>query len=186
MRQCNSFIHHISRPFFQNSMGHMKWCNFFLSASGPKLSYLIVAKHLKLSSYFFGKDIVLLPLSYYYSNNFKADDIWELNYAISSQLYLLLHYGSSIMKIIVSNIYFNSFSFRTYVKLPNSSSADKMTLDVKPNLSIGLISSVGYKSKNDSILRWVEIMTLKNCLDEVVCHIRWLDYMVKLLQLLFL
>lgn len=45
-------------------------------------------------------------------------------------------------------------------------------------LGIGQISSVDrepdikHRSEDSSVLRWAEIMTLKNCLDEVVYHVR--------------
>ncbi len=38
--------------------------------------------------------------------------------------------------------------------------------------SVGLISSVGRRSKGGGVLRWSEIMTSRNYLDEVVCRVK--------------
>ena len=53
----------------------------------------------------------------------------------------------------------------------------------KFNIKLGWISSIGYRSKDSSILRLAEIMTSKNCLDGGVLYevIRLRDHVIKIL-----
>ena len=44
------------------------------------------------------------------------------------------------------------------------------------------IEHKSYRAEGDGGSRWVKIMTLSNCLNEVVCYVRWPGHITTLLQ----
>lgn len=113
-----------------NSVGPMRCCNFFLNASGPRLSYPIVARHPNLHSAFLARYIVALLLSYYRSNSFKANDIWELNYVTSSWLWFSPRYNSFTWKMMGLSICPKFFSSKMYIRLWKSNNTNGSEVSV--------------------------------------------------------
>lgn len=75
-----------------------------------------------------------------------------------------------------------SFEIKAQKVFFQRQSTNEVTLGVSLVLSIGGISSIYYKSDNGGNFWWAEFKTLWNCLDEVVCLVRWLGYVKTLLQ----
>lgn len=46
-------------------------------------------------------------------------------------------------------------------------------------LGISLLLSIGCRSEDGSILKWVDIMTLWNYSDKVIYYVKWLGQVIK-------